>query len=112
MSYAELRDKIDSIDAQIKELKKQKEELIKETIKCCNHPMESVRHLEYEDHGWLGCSQPWLICLDCGFTEQGWDVSLKSKLRPINRYKCKPITKKLWNKVRTCSLFSDGRVLF
>lgn len=93
---------LESIDSKIEALQKQRSELIKKTVESCNHPKDYIYELSYRDWGWMNPSAPWLICSECGYTEEGWGCGFKHEsFKNVRPEKCPKISEKEWNELST-----------
>ena len=93
--------------SQIKELEKEREELIKETCKNCKHPAEAVRERPYTKF-WDNSSPPWLICTECGLTEEGWYCGYNI-LKHAQYENPKKISHDDWHKMATLVIDNKGK---
>jgi len=94
---------LDEIAAEMQAIQDKKLKLIKETIKSCSHPIECVRELPYQEGTWLASTPPWLICTDCGYTEEGWGCGYL-KLRHADTDKQPVISFDEWLNIRTVTM--------
>lgn len=95
-----IADQLEDIEKRLAVIYAEKEALIKKTVADCDHPLDAIYELPYEEGSWLGYQRPWLICSKCGYTEEGWGCGYK-KLRHAE-YKDPPIiTRERWVSMRT-----------
>lgn len=67
---------LEDMESRVRAINKERAALIETTVTGCNHPVDDVRELPYTETG----AKPWLICTQCGYTEEGWYCGYK-KLR-------------------------------
>lgn len=75
-----LRYNLSVLDREIEALKKKRKDIIQEVTDKCDHPLESIVELPYEEVSLLNTRRPWLVCSKCGYAEEGWGTGYK-KLR-------------------------------
>lgn len=101
-----LKTKLNKINQKKKQLDDTRRRLIDEVTGKCPH--KYALELPYE-LGLLGTEPPWLICLNCGLTEQGWGCGYKklAKSQP-----CGTINHNDWLVQRTKSIFQGGHTVY
>jgi len=68
-----IQDELIVLQIKAEKLNQKRKDLIRETCKNCKHPAEAVRERPYKSDPYGHRHQPsWLICTECGLTEQGW----------------------------------------
>jgi hypothetical protein len=66
-----IRGELRQIDEELHRVRTQKEELITRAVESCDHALEHLR-LYHDRDPWGYWNPPWLICANCGLTEEGW----------------------------------------
>lgn len=85
------------MEAEIDAIYARKAALIQKTVAKCKHPIQWVHELKYTDSG---DGRPWLICTDCGYTEEGWGCGYY-KLKHADTHKQARISFEDWLEIRT-----------
>lgn len=67
-----IHEKLEAFDAAIEAVRRGRKALIEKTVSECRHPVDDIRELPYRESDYaMHAERPWLICLACGFTEEG-----------------------------------------
>jgi hypothetical protein len=92
----ELRD----LNNRLTAIQSERLELIRKTVAECDHPLECVYERPYRPYMYLSADPPWLICIRCGYTEEGWGCGF-TKLSHAEFQSPKIISVESWNKLAT-----------
>jgi hypothetical protein len=95
--------KVETINTNISLLNKRRRNLIDELIDSCSHPLDFI--YEYKN------GRPWLICMKCGLTEEGWGCGY-NLLAHAGYAKLNRIYSDDWFNCRTKSIFQNGEIVY
>jgi len=74
----DMRNELEGLDNEIKELKEKQRLLIIRLKKECYHPHDSLRECAYEKNFFVSTFPPMRVCMICGTWEEGWGCGYKA----------------------------------
>lgn len=89
----DLSAKLGQMDVEIALLQLKRRELVQAAAAACSHPLNRV--YLYENRDTRGFRGPWLVCAECGYSEQGWGCGY-NKLRHADFKDLPKISLELW----------------
>lgn len=104
----DLSAKLGRMAAEIALLQLQRRLLMQEAVDYCSHPINRI--YLYENREGLGFRGPWLVCAECGYSEQGWGIGY-DKLKYAAYRDVPKITREQWlatSTVRVAQELSSG----